>query len=205
MAGDGPLGEQGDEMRRGLLNLVMLLVFVITSGSAVAQTPVPVYAPTHAWEDAVSSALGANWSYIAEGPDLASARSVDQVTAIWGGHAGARITVTTSIATHPTRSENTLAWENMTALFEGELRFITDEKKSLSQGAGGDVVGQCDEVRAAQYAALPGYGAVTSYYRTLILCSLSTNVAVLIEIETLEIPSIILLPSEVGVIISAFK
>ena len=45
---------------------------------------------------------------------------------------------------------------------------------------------------------------MTSFYRTLILCSLSTDVAVLVEIETLEIPSIIL-PDEIGAIIAAVK
>jgi len=84
------------------------------------------------------------------------------------------------------------------------LRFETDEKPSLAKGAGGEAVRQCDEVRAAQYAAMPSYGAMTSFYRTLVLCSLSTDVAVFIEIETLEIPSIIL-PDEIGAIIAAVK
>ncbi|MGI8405926.1 MAG: hypothetical protein ACR2OE_14390 [Thermomicrobiales bacterium] len=188
-------------MQKWLLSVAMI---VITSGAAAAQTPIAVFAPTHAWEKAVTSALGPDWVYVAEGPDMAKPRSIDQVSAIWGGPAGARITVTTSIASHPTRSENAEAWQIITALFENELRVKTDEKKSLAQGAGGDVVGQCDEVRAAQYAAVTGYGAMTSFYRTLVLCSLSPTVAVFIEIETLEIPSIIL-PDEVGAIIGAIK
>ncbi len=193
-------------MRRVTLSVVMLAVFMITaeSGSATAQTPVSVLPSTHTWEGTVTSALGSGWSYIAEGPDLASARSIDQVTAIWGGAAGARITVTASIARHPTRSENADAWQGISTLFENELRFETDEKPSLAKGAGGVAVRQCDEVRAAQYAAMPSYGAMTSFYRTLVLCSLSTDVAVFIEIETLEIPSIIL-PNEIGAIIAAVK
>lgn len=189
-------------MRRGFLSVVLLLVLVLTSGSAVAQTPVTLM-PTQPWMLDIGKALGSDWTFIAEGPDLASAPSIDQISAIWGGASGSRVTVTASIAARPTRSESNAAWEGMNQIFDNTLRSKSDEKQSLSQEVGTLSEERCSDVRAAQYAALTNYGATTSFYRTVVLCSTSAEDAILIDFETLEIPTVAL-PVEIKTIIAAF-
>lgn len=179
------------------------LTFMVTSlsTSALAST---VFEPTQPWMKQVSVALGSNWAFVAEGPDLMNSRSIDQISAIWGGPVGERITVTAVFGDHPTRKENADAWDDLNQIFDDALPSSAVEHADPTSTNVAGAPGTCDELRMARFPTMPGYGATTSLNRTLVLCSLSADTAVLIDLESIEIPSV-RLPAEFNTVLAVFQ